>query len=440
MKRNVRQVVMILLVMVLSYGSSCLSQAYATTFFTATIQSAADAEGAFIYNDVTPDRREIGHLFNGTLVEIVIKNEMWSYVKLSDSKTTIEGWINNADLLFETDVLQPSLLIRIGEVTCPSGAKLLELPQEQSLILDKLMANMRVKVIGLYDEFYIVEICGRYGFVLQDEIRIFPDAVFSSVGGGVPTIGFLVLKETSSASIKDFSSISPERENTLSFQQYSSASSPLEIVANLDQWYQVRKINDATDYFVSKSNVQETYFLSEWLCNKDNSEKDRHFGKYQNAHSGLYTYVLENGQSGALTIHSSDSAYNYDMSFYGPTSFTVYIPENANVEIHGDGYLDNTLKSFEALSDNFQYQGNASFFVGLQFPRYSHSRVGVIYRFRGIVNEHSIVVIRNIDGSVCEKHTLCDEAMVEMNNILINDSKFVEIHNCFFEIEFSSNG
>ncbi len=144
--------------------------------------------------------------------------------------------------------------------------------------------------------------------------------------------------------------------------------------------------------------------------------------------AGLYTYTLQDGEDGSLTVTLEDGrSWGYQLS--GAASVTVYIPNKATVGLDGRGLLTE-MEEFLVTWD--RYTGTGRFLSGRQLPE------GIEYQIRreeGAQNAFYSI------GSIRSDRGLAEESRVELTDdewqsILLPAGQFIFFSGCVLQ----SNG
>lgn len=393
-------------------------------------------ESSNLYLDMKGDA--IGYYYNNLPLEVLAQYGDFSFVRIRDENLSIEGYMRSKDLRSDIDICREALRIHVGTILPESKAVLREQPALDALEIGRLQGETKIQIIGKYKNFFHAYNGDRYCFVLCEAVRLIEDSVISNAYGDLPEIGYLFPKRMNAPILKLYPSHDAPVEEGLEML-YSYPSRPLEVIADLGQWFQVRIMDNNSYYYLPKAEVQQIVLLSDWLLNADSIIPVGRYRVGENMKAGLYTYILAEGQTGSLRIDTADTLYEKKLDTVGPAFYTLYIPQNADVIIQSGGELHPAI-DFNTNNKTLSYSGNGMFFVGLQFPKFSLSRCGMTYCFTVSEYDEGRVAIYNIDGSLLEEHVIRNNECFEATPTLLDNSKFVEIENCEVEFLFSSNG
>ena len=401
----------------------------------AMIHSQTEA-GTTLYSARNGDA--VGYYFNYLPVEILTQYGDFSFVRIRDEYLSVEGYMQSRDLSADLDMNREVLNIHVGTVLHESKAVLRERPDSNSLEVGRLPKGSKIKIIGKYKNFFHVYHGDRYCFVLCEAMHLSEDSVIANPYGGVPEIGYLFPKRKNTPILRSYPSFeTPVEEGIEMFYFYPQR--PLEVIADLGEWFQVRIMQEQRYYYIPKAEVQQVVMLSDWFLNEDVMIPAGRYRAGEDIKAGLYTYVLAEGQAGVLRIDTADTQYGKEIDAVGPALYTLYIPENADVMIQSGGELRSATQ-FTASSGALSFAGNGIYFVGLQFPRVSFGYCGVTYCFTACEGEQGRVAIYNLDGSLLEERVVRENECFEATPTLIDSTKFVEIEHCKIEFSFSNNG
>lgn len=430
---EIRSMRSVFFMLVLSMGMICPAVTFAEHI--AMIHSQTEA-GTTLYSARSGDA--VGYYFNHLPVEILTQYGDFSFVRIRDAYLSVEGYMQSRDLSADLDMSREALNIHVGTVINESKAVLRERPDSDSLEISRLPEGSKIEIIGKYKNFFHVYHGDRTCFVLCEAMHLAEDSVIANPYGGVPEIGYLFPKRKNTPILRSYPSYeTPVEEGIEMFYFYPVR--PLEVIADLGEWFQVRLMQEQRYYYIPKAEVQQVVMLSDWFLNEDVMIPVGRYRAGEDIKAGLYTYVLAEGQAGLLRIDTADTPYGKVIDAVGPALYTLYIPENADVMIQSGGELRSATE-FTASSGALSFAGNGMYFVGLQFPRVSLGYCGVTYRFTACEGEQGRVAIYNLDGSLLEERVLRENECFEATPTLLDCTKFVEIEHCEIAFFFSSNG
>ena len=411
---------------------------------TASIHSGVQEGAAFFdSNKDVP----IGTYYDGTLVEVLQSQDEWSLISISDITSQIEGYVRSKDLDTSTEAVTGYHEIRFGVVTGSTDSKIpyYEGPSAHTAVLGYLPNQAKIRVFGKYKEYYHVAVATQKCFISSNNLLLY-GAISPDIYGGVQEIGYLYLdKQRVEPSVlkaypaEDAMTI---EHPWLSVQPINALSYPIELLADLGDWYQVRVMDELGCGFMKKSCFAKKILLDDLLVNDTLALTAGAYQVGKDLKPGLYTFALKKDDSGSLTISSSQNAYDKSLQATGPSSYTLYIPQDARLRLEGNGILTPMRQAPILTQENgYQYTGSGLFYVASQFPRFNVNLTGVMYTFTVADQSSSGVVIRyDLLGNELERRILAPGEKVEANQIALYDSTFVEVQNCVLTIYYTHNG
>ncbi len=411
---------------------------------TAAIHSGA-AEGAAFFdsNKDVP----IGTYYDGTLVEVLHSQDEWSLISISDTLSSMEGYVRSKDLDTSMEAVTGYHEIQLGLVTSSIDTRVPYYagPGDQADVLGYLPNQAKIRVFGKYAEYYHVAFANKTCFISANNLLL-ADAVLPDIYGGIPEIGYLYLdrQQVEPPVLKAYPAEDAMtiEHPWLSVQPKNSLSYPIELLADLGDWYQVRVMDEFGCGFMKKSCFSNKILLDDLFLSDTLALTSGAYQTGNDIKSGLYTFALKKDDSGLLTISSSQNAYDKSLQATGPSAYTLYIPLDASLRLEGDGTLTPMRQAPVLTEENgYQYTGNGMFYVASQFPKFNYNQTGVTYTFTVADQSSSGVVIRyDLLGNELERRILAPGEKYEANQIALYDSTFVEIQNCVLTIYYSHNG
>ncbi len=389
----------------------------------------------------------IGTYYDGTLVEVLSAQDEWSFIRIGDGMLPIQGYVRSKGLNTSIEAVTGYHKIRVGLVTCSTDTKIpyYEGPDVHTAVLGYLPNQAKVRVYGKYEEYYHVAVANQQCFISLNNLLL-RDAILPDIYGGVPEIGYLYLdkQQVEPSVLKEY----PAEDATtiahpwLSAKPTNSLSYPIELIADLGAWYQVRVMDEFGCGFMKKSCFGKKILLDDLFVNHMLALTSGEYQAGKDVKPGLYTFTLGKSENGTLTISSLQKAYNRSIQATGPSTYTLYIPQDVNLRLEGGGTLTPMRQAPVLTEENgFQYTGSGMFYVASQFLRFNVNQTGVTYAFTVADQSLSGVVIRyDLLGNELDRRILAPGEKYETSQIELYDSSFVEIQNCVLTIYYTHNG
>ncbi len=205
----------------------------------------------------------------------------------------------------------------------------------------------------------------------------------------------------------------------------------LELVADVGDYYQTYCIWGGYA-FVAKENVHSYWFGD--IMNQDwsNTLTDGTYTVGKDLPEGVYTFSIAAGFQGNLHIDGEGICRSYVAQ--GSTSYTVYLPKDAVVNISGGTLHKPSLEMAFTSENNYTFSGSGKFIAGLQLPieDWAYDRVSCYNVSAAYGAQGSFYVISTLDqeAGVVEMR---EKVHLERNqSVIINllDGEFVEFYNC----------
>ena len=341
---------------------------------TAAIHSGA-AEGAAFFdsNKDVP----IGTYYDGTLVEVLHSQDEWSLIRISDSVSSMEGYVRSKDLDTSMEAVTGYHEIQLGLVTSSVDTRVPYYAGlgDQADVLGHLPNQAKIRVFGKYKEYYHVAVATQKCFISSNNLLLY-GAISPDIYGGVQEIGYLYLdKQRVEPSVlkaypaEDAMTI---EHPWLSVQPKNSLSYPIELIADLGDWYQVRVMDEFGCGFMKKSCFGKKILLDDLLLSDTLALTSGAYQAGKDLKPGLYTFTLKRDEQGSITISSSQNAYDKSLQATGPSAYTLYIPQDACLRLEGNRILTPMRQAPILTQENgFQYTGSGMFYVASQFPRFN---------------------------------------------------------------------
>lgn len=186
-------------------------------------------------------------------------------------------------------------------------------------------------------------------------------------------------------------------------------------------------ILDLSDRFQTRYHI---YYLL-----KNQSEGAYAEGKYKVGgaiEAGLYTFILQPNENGSISVGREDGREIISLGGAGEAEYTLYLPENANIEIAGCGLLTKIKEVAEYQSRKEVYTPNGRYLLGVQAPFLS-------YTIRAAENTPARVILSDFSHEVygdSGKNVLVievnagEERTIDLVEVL-PDVFFVEFQDCY---------
>lgn len=412
---------------------------------TAVINAGIQGSTDFFNNkEDTP----FGYCYDGDLVEVLNAQDEWSMIRIGDGLLSIEGYVRSKDLDTSTDAVTSNHKIRVGEIKCYTDSKVpyYESPSVNTAVLGFLPIQAKVRVYGKYGEYYHVAVANHQCFISSYNILLYEDAVFPDIYGGVPEIGYLCLDkqhdEPSVLKAYPADNAMTIEHPWLPANQMGASSYPVELIADLGEWYQVRVMDEFGCGFMKRSCFSNEILLKDLFVNDTLALTSGEYQVGKDLSPGLYTFTLGKDENGTISISGSHSAYDRSIQANGPSFYTLYIPRNSFIRLENGGTLA-PMRQVPILTEDsgFQYTGSGMFYVHSQFPKFNFNQTGVTYEFTvADQSRNGVVILYDLLGDEVSRRILAPGEKYETNQIVLYDSSFVEIQNCVLTIYYTHNG
>jgi len=408
---------------------------------------------------------------NGTVVDILSQDSGWSHVHIGDSIGFIEGYIEN-------DFLTPGAPIAVyyiesgrtvgiisDSITNESTA-LFSSPLGEHSAIGYLPNGCKVELLGQVGEYAHVQIGVYSGFVYANDIQETNMLIQPDAWAGIPEIGYAILKpyyitDHSPPNLYALPSEDAMIRTDASWygssndDGYGAASGTLySVIADLGDWLQVRYRHHRDGFM--KAEWLDTYMLDNMIITENfpKLESGRYtvgkrlpHGVYEISlsaeavmPSGLYTYVLQPGETGTFNVRNPEGIPDIDYANIGPVSYTMFLEKDAAIEISG-GVLCVTPNETLISEQMSSFEMDGRYFVSLQFPRVSDltTTMGCLFTPKDEA-AYGVVSVYFFPNTLISRRVLKPGEQLGLSSFSdIAPGHFIEMQDCTMSIDYSHN-